>query len=297
MAINRLMILAGGVSSRMKRSVEGASGIDEKLLAEAAHRSKAMLSVGAGNRPFLDYLLYNAKRAGYEEIMIVVGERSEVMREAYGNADAGNAFHGLTISYAVQRIPPGRSKPLGTADAVLCGMNAAPHWAGSSFTSCNGDNLYSIDALRLMRECKSPFALIDYDRAALAFDHARVAQFAVLRTNADGFLTDILEKPTEEELLASADARGRIGVSMNIFRLSYDLIRPYLESLPLHPERHEKELPRAIRAFISDHPRSVRAIPLAEHVPDLTGRDDIPVMQKYLRAHFPEELWGKDTEL
>ncbi|HLF13940.1 MAG TPA: nucleotidyltransferase, partial [Bacteroidota bacterium] len=75
---------------------------------------------------------------------------------------------------------------------------------------------------------------------------------------------------------------GRIGVSMNIFRFSCDDILPYLESVPLHPARNEKELPVAVRMMASERPGSVYSIPLSECVPDLTQIADIPEVRNYL---------------
>jgi glucose-1-phosphate adenylyltransferase len=77
---------------------------------------------------------------------------------------------------------------------------------------------------------------------------------------------------------------------MNIFRFSYDRILPYLESVPLHPVRHEKELPAAVKMMIAEYPRSVFALPLAEHVIDLTSQSDIPTVKEYLAKEFPEFL-------
>jgi glucose-1-phosphate adenylyltransferase len=66
------------------------------------------------------------------------------------------------------------------------------------------------------------------------------------------------------------------------------MILPYLESIPLHPERQEKELPTAVIMMIRDYPQSCYAHPLKEHVPDLTSRDDIAVVQAYLEREFKD---------
>lgn len=287
----RLVVLAAGVSSRMKRSLEEARESDRAVAEEARRKPKSMLGVGKEQRPFLDYLLLNAREAGYRDIVLVVGEDDAAMRILYGSADRGNAFHGLTISYARQPIPSGRTKPLGTADALLCALEARPDWAGGFLTVCNSDNLYSRRALRLLLETPHPCALIDYDRDALQFEHERIQQFAVLEKNGEGYLSRIIEKPSREELLAVADAGGRIGVSMNIFRFSYDKILPALRSVPLHPERQEKELPPAVMLLVAQEPRAVLAIPLSEFVPDLTSMRDVAGVREYLDREFSDFSW------
>ena len=286
-----LMILAGGVSSRMKRSIESRTDLDPRLKSEAQSKSKSMITVGQGGRPFLDYLLYNAREAGYEEVLIIVSDKDTSIRDYYGKKQTGNGFHGLRISYAVQNIPQGRSKPLGTADAVLQGLNARTDWVGKQFTVCNSDNLYSRKAFSILLESSYPNAMIDYDRDALGFEESRVHKFAVTHKDKDGFLTAILEKPDNKEIEFAKGESGRIGVSMNIFRFSHDDIHPYLIEVPLHPVREEKELPSAITMMIKDHPQSVFAYPLSERVPDMTSLLDFESVKDYVSAEFKDFKW------
>jgi glucose-1-phosphate adenylyltransferase len=285
---SNIVILAGGISSRMKEGSGQATAVASSLRREAASKSKAMLGVGGGSRPFLDYLLYNIADSGYHNVVIVVGEHDFSIREYYERDGGDRQFHELSISYVVQPIPASRTKPLGTADALLCAMKATPSWRGQSFTVCNSDNLYSRIALRLLLEDQHGHALIDYDRSSLRFGQERIARFAVIKKDEDGFLQDIIEKPSEDEIRDVTEQGGRIGVSMNIFRFSYDGILPYLESVPLHPMRQEKELPAAVKMMIEDHPHSVFTLALSEHVIDLTSQSDIPAVQDYLAKEFPE---------
>jgi hypothetical protein len=34
----------------------------------------------------------------------------------------------------------------------------------------------------------------------------------------------------------------------------------------------------------------VQAIPISEHVPDLTSKEDIVILKEYLKKHFPNKL-------
>jgi len=270
-----IVILAGGVSSRMKKALASASNLDPSLRREAEQKSKSMIGVGKDSRPFLDYLLHNIDKAGYRSVVIVVGERDHSIREYYERRENADRFPSLKLSYAVQPIPPGREKPLGTADALMRALHAAPAWKGQRLTVCNSDNLYSVEALRLLLHDAHDNAMIDYDRSALRFEQDRIAAFAVIRKDAQGFLEEIIEKPTAEQIALVVDARGRIGVSMNAWRFSYDLIFPCLETVPLNPVRQEKELPAAVKMMVDRRPHCVFTIPLSEHVPDLTSPSDI----------------------
>lgn len=293
MSKGKLVILAGGISSRMKKPSNAGEDIDTKLIEDADNKSKSMIGVGDNYRPFLDYLLFNSKESGYQEIVIVIGEKDYSIISYYGNEETDNDFHGLNISYAVQTIPAGRVKPLGTADALYQGLIAKKEWVGQRFTVCNSDNLYSSKALKLMLECKYSNALIDYNRDALEFEHNRIEKFAVTVKDDESFLIDIIEKPSLNEVEVAKGKNGMIGVSMNIFSLNYDQILPFLEKVPLHPIRMEKELPEAVKMMVQKYSKSVFAYPLSEHVPDLTNKSDIIIVKKYLNSHFSKPLFKK----
>jgi NDP-sugar pyrophosphorylase family protein len=284
----RLVILAGGISSRMKKPVEEKLNLDEKLIHDADEKSKSMIGVGKDYRPFLDYLLSNARETGYRDIVLVIGENDYSVKNYYGKRDKNNEYKGLLISYAIQRIPAGRNRPLGTADAFLCGLQSKPEWKGFRITVCNSDNLYSKDALSTMLNSPYPGALIDYDRSALEFELSRIEKFAVTIKNEKGFLIDIVEKPTPEQIEEFKNQYGFVGVSMNIFSLEYDLILPILGKIPMHPERQEKELPEAVKLLAQNYESSVFAYPFAEHVPDLTSKSDIIEVKKYLERYYSD---------
>ncbi|KAF0153472.1 MAG: nucleotidyl transferase [Ignavibacteria bacterium] len=282
----RLVILAGGVSSRMKQSFAGSQELDCKLLNDAEQKSKSMIRLGEGERPFLDYLLLNARLAGYEEIVIVVSEKDNSIKDYYKSKKNDSWFEGIVISYATQIIPAGRTKPLGTADALLQALLAKKSWKGLSFTMCNSDNLYSLNAFRMMINSDYPNAMIDYNREDLGVEKERVEKFAVTKKDTEGFLVDIIEKPSLLEIESVKSASGFVGVSMNIFKFSYDMIRPALEIVPINEIRNEKELPTAVKLMLDKFPKSLFCYPLRETVPDLTSKQDILKVKSFLNKTF-----------
>lgn len=279
-----IVILAAGASSRMKQSVR--AGIRPGLEAHILARPKCMLPVGEDDKPFLDYLLTNIDRAGYRDAVIVVGEKDEWTQQYYENRRGTDQFPNLRISFVRQPIPPGRNKPLGTADALVRALQAMTHWYGQRFTVCNSDNLYSQSALQLLLHDNHPNSMIAYNRRALDFPAERLRQFSVVMIDEDGYLTDIIEKPTAEELERATAVPERVGVSMNLWRFSREAILPFLHDVPLHPIRQEKELPTAVRLMVSRQPKSVWAIRRSEHVPDLTSAGDIEKVREYLRQRY-----------
>jgi len=286
----RAVILAGGISSRMKNSSVDPR-LDAELVRQAAERTKGMITVGEGGRPFLDYLLNNMKHAGLQDIVIVIAEHDSELRRYYGSRDRDNDFHGLRISYAIQRIPPGRKKPIGTSDALTQALLSRPDWEGGDFIVCNSDNLYTVRSFTMLLESGAPNALIDYDRSGLEFDQTRIAQFGITKKDAEGFLLEIVEKPNVEELHSLRSSDGTLRVSMNIFRLNYSMMFGPLRDCPENPVRQEKELVTAVTNMVKANPRSLITLPLKEHVPDLTYKEDIPITREYLAKHFATMEW------
>ena len=283
---DNLIILAGGASSRMKNS-KAVDGLSSEEIQSANTTSKALLGFGAKNRPVLDVLLRNAKKAGYHNIYLVVGESHQGFKNFYGGKDANNPYQGMLISYAAQHIPAGRTKPFGTADAITQALEQYPALQHDYFTVCNCDNLYSVKALKAMRNTVAENALISYDRDGLAFSMERIARFALLLLDTDNFVIDIIEKPSEENLEKYKDSKGKFRVSMNLFKLNGAQLFPYLKACPPHPIRNEKELPTALLNFCQDFPKNVLGIPFHEHVPDLTSKEDIIIFKKYLEGDRP----------
>lgn len=286
---NNLIILAGGMSSRMKKPTSS-NLVDKEAESQANNRSKSLISVGNEGRPLMDYLLYNAKKAGYKNIYIVINEKGGLFKEFYGKKSANNNFNDLNISYAIQYIPEDRVKPFGTADAVLQAVSQFTTLQTQPFTVCNSDNLYSEKALKTLRESSSLNAFISYDRDALEFSLDKILSFAIVSLDKNNYLKSIIEKPSKETAENYKDALGKIRVSMNIFKLDGASIYPFLKNCPINTIRNEKELPTAILNMISNNVKEMLAIPLSEHVPDLTAKEDIVIIKNYLKTKYPPKL-------
>lgn len=278
---DNLIILAAGASSRMKQEMSANTLLTNEELQQANKRSKALISIDVSDRPILDYLLFNAKKAGYKNIYIVTQKENELFKSLYQDNDR---FRGMTIRFAIQHIPKNREKPFGTADALFQSLEQYPDLKKSSFTICNSDNLYSVKAFQLLKENKvSPNALISYDRDTLQFSEERISKFALMLFDKGGYLNDIIEKPTLDQLGNFKDSTGKLRVSMNIFKFDGNMIFHYLKNCPVTPNRNEKELPTALLNMVREHPMSTIGIPLSEHVPDLTSKEDILILKEYIK--------------
>ena len=257
----------------MKKSTD--PNLSAEKSAQANNRSKGLIEVGG--KPFMSYLLENVCGAGFKNALIVTGENADLFRATYEN---NQSFSNLNIQFATQYIPKGRKKPFGTADAVYQALTQYPELKKKQFCVCNSDNLYSTKVLSLLRESESNQALIAYDRDQLLYPKERISRFAVMKFKENYQLAEIIEKPEEEKISEYVDEENKVRISMNIFLFDGKKFFKYLESCPIHPLRDEKELPSAMMKMMEDK-HKIYGIPVAEHVPDLTSKEDIRKMEQY----------------
>ncbi|PWL37463.1 glucose-1-phosphate thymidylyltransferase [Flagellimonas aquimarina] len=275
-----LIIMVGGASSRMKKSLETAD-LEESVKTIAKEQHKSLIPLGKAGKPLLHYLIQNAANAGYMEVYLVTGYTNMGFKDLVGKKDYDNTYLNLSVHFAVQTIPEGRQRPMGTADALQQCLDQYPELKNRIFTVCNGDNLYSKEALQDLREEReAPNALISYGSTGLRFSDDRISKFALMDISDKGFLKGIIEKPELEDLDMFRDSEGELRVSMNIFSFFGKSIYPYLVKCPIHSIRGEKELPEAVRNLVTDNPNSMICYPRSEHIPDLTNAEDINIFFK-----------------
>ena len=262
---NPLIIMAAGKGSRMKASAD----VPEWVLEEAASRPKAMIRIGRDRKPLLQHLVERAKEEGLWDICIVVGEHDEITRPHF---DALR-LDGIDLSFVVQTIPAGRTKPAGTAQAVQLALEAHPNWNGASVTVANGDNLPPFGMFQAMLAYRACLPAFDRDHLGLPAD--RVQAFAVISRNDQGGLARIDEKPDEATIQSAIWLDGTVRVSMNYFRVPYCDLLEAVRTVPDHPMRKEKELPVALSNWSEGHPGDLQVLPMAGAFLDLTHPQDI----------------------
>jgi len=273
--MNALLIMAGGASSRMKRSIHN-STLTKEQKEKALHVHKSLIPLGKEQKPLLYHLISNAVAAGYTDVFLITSPQNQAFKDYVGTGQTENVYAGAKIHFAIQQLKEGHEKPLGTADAVLQALDQYPELLEQTFAVCNGDNLYSKEAFKiLLDQRKAPHALISYARSGLQFSNERIQKFAVLDIDDEGFLNDIIEKPDSSTVEQYKDITGEIFVSMNIFSFLGNALYPFLESCPIHPERKEKELPEALRRLTAKIPKQIQCFGRKEHLLDLTAAEDI----------------------
>ncbi len=265
----RAVILARGLGTRM-RSTDPAVPLteDQRRAADAGY--KAMMPIAG--RPFLDFVLSAAADAGLERMAIVVAPDHAELRHYY---QAVSPPDRVRVDFVVQ------SEARGTADAVL----AAAGWIGDDpFLVMNGDNLYPVEALSALRRMREP-GLPGFDPEDLArsgnIAADRVRAFALVEQDADGYLTQIVEKPSVADMTRLGPGAR---VSMNCWRFDsriFDACRAVTPSA-----RGELELPAAV-ALAIDRGVRFKIVPAAGPVLDLSRRADAADLSRRLAATPP----------
>lgn len=256
------MILARGLGTRMRREDDSAA-LDRKQAAVAASGVKAMIDVG---RPFLDYVISVLADVGITDVCLVIGPEHDILRE-YAERTTGGR---VRVTTTVQQ------EPRGTADAVA----AAAGFAGDQRAIVlNSDNYYPREALEALVAAPGS-ALVGFDRAALVagsnIPADRVAAFALVATDGNGHLTDIVEKPDEQALAAYGEDAP---VSMNCWLLTPVVFAAASQVRP--SPRGELEIIDAVRESAAQGERFT-VVPAAVGVLDMSSRGDVSAVQQAL---------------
>ena len=167
-----------------KKVVIAAAGQGTRMLHLSQNRSKHLIEVE--NRPFLAYLLDNLLKAGFRELVLVVGFKENLMKDFVDSYRAPDGISDFSIKLVSQfEILGPKEKEYGTACPVKCVKDIVGR---DNFIYINGDNLYSVRDLEAMNIDD------DYNYVAGIF-HNTPEKYGVLIKDGDDFLEKIIEKP------------------------------------------------------------------------------------------------------
>jgi len=268
MIARRAVVLARGLGTRLRaHDPNAALSPDQQRAADAG--LKALMPIGG--RPFLDYVLSSLADAGLRDVALVVAPNHSAVRDHYGAHPPSR----IALEYVVQ------PQPLGTANAVL----AAERWTeGEPFLAMNADNLYPVSTLSALAALDEP-GLPAFDAGDLVrtsnIPAERIAAFALLEIDSDGYLSAIVEKPAVPNLTPEG---GSYRVSMNLWRFNHRIFSA-CRDVP-QSARGEYELPEAV-GFAMTRGVRFRAIPAHGPVLDLSRRGDAAELARRLDGVVP----------
>jgi glucose-1-phosphate thymidylyltransferase len=258
--------MARGAGRRM-RQAETTVGLTPQQAAAAAAGRKAMMPVGPNDRPFLDYVLSSLQSAGCDHACLVVAPDHDDVRQRYLVEYPPRRLRVTVVDQAIAS---------GTADAVLA---AASTVNDEPFVVINADNLYPDEVLRDLVALDGPGLPVfarDELIASSNIPAARVADFALLDVDEDGWLRGIIEKPPAEVLAAAGPGAP---VSMNAWRFDRRIFEA-CRNVPVSV-RGERELPGAVALALERGVR-FRAVPARGRVLDLSRQGDISEVSRQL---------------
>ena len=280
--------------------------------------------VGSQGEAILDYSIYDAYKAGFETVVIIIKEaiKKDFMdtvgaRLAACPVEIRNAYQELDKLPAGYPVPEGRTKPWGTSHAVLCGADAID---GAPFAVINADDYYGKEAFQVIYQhlstCTDPYGycMVGYELGKTVTENGSVAR-GVCETNAEGKLTVITERTqietyeggihfTEDGGATWTDVPANTIVSMNMwgFMPSFlqeinDQFSAYLDKhLPVNPLKCEYFLALPITNIIESGRGSVKVLSSTDRWYGVTYAADKPVVVAALKemtekGMYPDGLW------
>lgn len=269
---------------------------------------KQTTPVDAAGHFILHYSLYDACRAGFRRAVFIVREaNAAAFRESIGPAVPAR----FAVRYAYQEpdalpagfsVPEGRTKPWGTAHAVLC---AKPVIDGP-FAVINSDDYYGPEAFRVLyaflaeEHPSDEYAMVGFRLRNTVTEHGSVSRG--ICTAEDGWLTGITERTHiekrgrdaayTEDGAAFVPLSGDTTVSMNFwgfperFLTALEAQFPAFlrENLPKNPLRCEYFLPSVVNAELREGTARIRLLHTDDAWHGVTYPEDLPEVVAALAA-------------
>lgn len=280
---------------------------------------KQIQQFGPSGETIVDYSIYDAIRAGFGKIVFIIRKDFEKeFKEIFepklkGRVATDYVYQEMDAYLDGYPMPAERSKPWGTAHAVLCAKNAI----NEPFAVINADDFYGRDSFEkaaafLKEKCTPDVqAVIGYQLNKTISEHGSVSR-GVCAADSNSNLSAINERTKvykDGDQIVYEDADGtkhamapETPVSMNfwgfhpsIFDLSQKLFKDFLEKSGDQP-KSEFFIPIVVDHFIKNKLGVVNVIPTAAQWFGVTYKEDAPGVQESLSAlvksgEYPDNLW------
>ena len=279
--------------------------------------------VGSKGEAILDYSIYDAHKAGFETVVIIIKEA--IKNDFLETVGARLKNAPVEIRYAYQEleklpegysIPEGRTKPFGTGHAVLCAKEALD---GAPFAVINADDYYGKSAFKsiydLLSATENPYGycMVGYELSKTVTENGSVAR-GICSTDENGYLTQVVERTKIEQFEDGiryedgdkwVDVADDTIVSMNMwgFMPSFlDEIEARFVSflnttLVENPLKGEYFLPLPVSQLIEEGKATVKVLTSADRWYGVTYAADKPVVMNALhemqeQGLYPDGLWA-----
>jgi NDP-sugar pyrophosphorylase family protein len=280
---------------------------------------KQIQGFGPSGETIMEYSIYDAIRAGFKKVVFIIREefaddfKTIFEPKLKGKIETGYVFQDLKSFAGNRQIPADRSKPWGTAHAVLCAKDAVHE----PFAVINADDFYGRDAFQkaynfLTEECSEKvYSIIGYDLVRTLSDNGTVNR-GVCQVDSKGNLTSIAERVN----IAEKDGKIKVEdgmqpdvlprdskVSMNfwnfhpsIFSYTEKMFGEFLDENISKP-KSEFFIPIVADKFINQEGGIIEVIPTSAQWFGVTYKEDAPEVQQKLdelvdNGEYPKKLWA-----
>jgi hypothetical protein len=280
---------------------------------------KQIQQFGPSGETIIDYSIYDAIRAGFGKIVFIIRKDFEAdFREIFepklkGRVQTDYVFQEMDAYLDGYQVPADRSKPWGTAHAVLCAKQAI----NEPFAVINADDFYGRDSFEKMSKflansCKPDvYSVVGYQLSKTISEHGSVSR-GVCAADDHGNLAAINErtkvyKDGDQIVYEEGDGSKHplapeTPVSMNfwgfhpsVFNISQNLFKEFLQKDGDKP-KSEFFIPIVVDHFIQNKIGVVNVLPTAAQWFGVTYKEDAPGVQASLSAlvnsgEYPDNLW------
>jgi len=279
---------------------------------------KQIQAFGPSGETIMEYSIYDAIRAGFKKVVFIIREEfAEDFKEIFeprlkGKIETGYVFQDLKAHLGNHELPAERTKPWGTAHAVLCAKDAVRE----PFAVINADDFYGRDAFVkaynfLTTECsESVYSIIGYELLKTLSDNGTVNR-GVCQVDDKGNLSSIAERiniaEKDGKIICDDDQQPKelprdSQVSMNfwnfhpsIFPYSEKLFATFLDQNITKP-KSEFFIPIVADSFINEGKGVIKVIPTSAQWFGVTYKEDAPEVKGKLEelinsGEYPDSLW------
>ena len=280
--------------------------------------------IGPHGEIIIDYSIFDAMRAGFEQVVFVIRrDLEEAFREKIGSkvekrVKTSYVFQDLHNVPAGFSVPEERKKPWGTGHAVLSCQDVVT----SPFAVINADDFYGLGAFQSLegylqqaydQDGQYDACMVGYILRNTLSAFGSVAR-GVCQIDPNGFLTGIQERTRIEK--DGQDARytengvewhclsGDSLVSMNMFGFTPGFFKELEQRFPIFLEKNADQilkaeffLPDVVNALLQEGKLRVKVLPTPDRWYGVTYPADRPFVQDAVRQMvseglYPENLWG-----
>jgi dTDP-glucose pyrophosphorylase len=280
---------------------------------------KQIQSFGPGGETIMDYSIYDAIRAGFKKVVFIIRKdfaddfKAIVEPRLKGRIEIDYVYQDLKSFTEGHNVPADRTKPWGTAHAVLCAKDVVKE----PFAVINADDFYGRDAFEkaytfLTKEVNdTTYSIIGYELLKTLSDNGTVNR-GVCVADKNGNLVSIAERlniaKKDGKIICDDDQQPKelpldSQVSMNFWCFSTSIF-PYSEKLfnefltkNITNIKSEFFIPIVADRFINDGQGVIKVIPTSAQWFGVTYKEDAPEVKENLNqlvqaGEYPPALWS-----